>query len=394
MKHIRRAALVLALVALLVPASLPVAFAQQSPADAIRAQIADLRAQLIRLQQSIGVDTADTPTTSVPVFTQSLRPGMQNEQVRALQLFLATLPGIYPEGITSGYYGTLTTQAVRRFQARYGLETVGVVGPQTRAQLNALRGAASIETTDIPGATTTPPPTVTVTDNEGTTHNVTVTSDALARPSYNIRALERSVQDAINRERRKRGLQELQWNEAAAAIARLHSEDQAQDNRVITDAAKPCTYPLLRHEGKTRGLTVLERTQSILNDFRRVGENIVTFPITERSVYGFKSSDGAVTCPRVDEFDFKNFDTSKERLAEFNKAKEEREEALEDVPEVTWVTRTWKSENEIVEKAVDLWLGSPGHRENLLQPNYNEAGVGIAVVNNYYIITQVFIESR
>jgi uncharacterized protein YkwD len=41
----------------------------------------------------------------------------------------------------------------------------------------------------------------------------------------------------------------------------------------------------------------------------------------------------------------------------------------------------------IAQKAVDGWLGSPGHRDVMLDIDFNEAGVGVAVINktNYYI---------
>ena len=41
-------------------------------------------------------------------------------------------------GDVTGYYGNLTTKAVRDFQLSKGLEQVGVVGPGTRAALNSL----------------------------------------------------------------------------------------------------------------------------------------------------------------------------------------------------------------------------------------------------------------
>ena len=37
----------------------------------------------------------------------------------------------------------------------------------------------------------------------------------------------------------------------------------------------------------------------------------------------------------------------------------------------------WKSANEIAEEAIDLWLQSHAHRENLLSPLYRAAGIGV-----------------
>jgi uncharacterized protein YkwD len=44
-----------------------------------------------------------------------------------------------------------------------------------------------------------------------------------------------------------------------------------------------------------------------------------------------------------------------------------------------------------ISKAVDLWLDSPSHRRNLLDPNWKESAVGIAVAGDgSYYLTQVF----
>lgn len=46
-----------------------------------------------------------------------------------------------------------------------------------------------------------------------------------------------------------------------------------------------------------------------------------------------------------------------------------------------------------VSKAVDLWLDSPSHRHNLLDNNWKETAVGIAVATDgSYYLTQVFLK--
>ena len=48
----------------------------------------------------------------------------------------------------------------------------------------------------------------------------------------------------------------------------------------------------------------------------------------------------------------------------------------------------------LVESVVQGWLQSPGHRKNLLSPNYQETGVGIAMGDRGKVyVTQVYIES-
>jgi ferredoxin len=76
-----------------------------------------------------------TTTSSQYVFTTFLTYGSTGEAVTALQKQL-TADGLYGGSIT-GYYGTLTTAAVKAFQTKHGINAAGYVGPSTRAALNA-----------------------------------------------------------------------------------------------------------------------------------------------------------------------------------------------------------------------------------------------------------------
>ena len=68
------------------------------------------------------------------IFTQDLSEGSSGEAVRQLQLKLQAL-GFYQYSIT-GYFGPITRAAVVSFQTARGIESVGLVGPKTRAALN------------------------------------------------------------------------------------------------------------------------------------------------------------------------------------------------------------------------------------------------------------------
>ena len=71
-----------------------------------------------------------------PLYRQ-LELGMRGSDVSDLQAFLATDSTIYPQGLVTGYFGTLTRTAVSNFQARNGIAVVGRVGPITMAAINA-----------------------------------------------------------------------------------------------------------------------------------------------------------------------------------------------------------------------------------------------------------------
>jgi len=84
------------------------------------------------------VVTATTLPSGIKPFTVPLYRGKIHEEVRRLQVILGTNALLYPQGLTTGYFGILSETAVKRFQAKYGIPQVGVVGPLTRLKLNDL----------------------------------------------------------------------------------------------------------------------------------------------------------------------------------------------------------------------------------------------------------------
>lgn len=79
---------------------------------------------------------ADTSTTSLQTLIRQLRQGMRGDDIKTLQAILAADPDIYPEGLITGFYGSLTTKAVKKFQKKMGFEQVGYIGPKTIKELN------------------------------------------------------------------------------------------------------------------------------------------------------------------------------------------------------------------------------------------------------------------
>jgi peptidoglycan hydrolase-like protein with peptidoglycan-binding domain len=77
--------------------------------------------------------------------------GETNSDVTNLQSFFKDNSSIYPEGLVTGYFGGLTKSAVQRFQAQYGLDQVGRVGPMTRDRINTLISSGGWTATDMSG---------------------------------------------------------------------------------------------------------------------------------------------------------------------------------------------------------------------------------------------------
>lgn len=95
--------------------------------------------------------------------TAQMDPGQTSANVTRLQTFMSANPSIYPEGRITGFFGMLTKSAVMRFQALYGFDQVGRVGPMTLAKLNSLIATGGWRMTDTVG-----PSLYNVSTNKGT----------------------------------------------------------------------------------------------------------------------------------------------------------------------------------------------------------------------------------
>lgn len=109
-------------------------------------QINDLQTQLTEVQKGDRGTIKKELQSVRKEFRTYLKRGTTGDEVTQIQEILAQYPEIYPEGLVTGYYGLLTEKAVARFQSKYGIEQVGVVGPKTRAKLNSLFVTASGKT--------------------------------------------------------------------------------------------------------------------------------------------------------------------------------------------------------------------------------------------------------
>ena len=81
------------------------------------------------------------PVSASTTFTSSLSVGSSGTQVSALQTLLGQL-GLFA-GNPTGYFGSITRQALESLQSAYDLEPVGSIGPKTRSLLNQLAAVGS-----------------------------------------------------------------------------------------------------------------------------------------------------------------------------------------------------------------------------------------------------------
>jgi len=148
--------------------------------------------------------------------------------------------------------------------------------------------------------------------------------------------LEKKIHALVNAERVKHGLKTFKYSEKLSSIARAHSRDMAEKN-FTSHINKEGLNPSDR--AKKAGYNIIKKKT---NGYRKgVGENI-------HESYMEKELNGVITpfLPPV---------------------------------------------NEAAKRAVDGWMNSPGHRANILNPDYTFAGIGVAISKDKRIkATQVF----
>ncbi|MDO8552320.1 MAG: peptidoglycan-binding protein [bacterium] len=125
--------------------------ASSTALSALLDQVAKVQAQIATL--STPASAANPAPSSVGIFSATLRPGQTSDIVLQLQKVLAEQG--FLTAVPNGHFGPATTAAVKKFQKANGLQAVGIVGPATRAALNALPQSSSGAANASGGASTT-----------------------------------------------------------------------------------------------------------------------------------------------------------------------------------------------------------------------------------------------
>lgn len=120
----------------------------QELVNSLKVQIEELRAKIETQEKELAVVKSEIQ------FNTFLSRGSTGDEVRQLQGVLKTDPEIYPEGLVTGFFGPITEAAIKRFQQKHGIESLGIVGPKTRAKLNEFitegAGASGIIPSGLP----------------------------------------------------------------------------------------------------------------------------------------------------------------------------------------------------------------------------------------------------
>jgi len=121
------------------PQSSPTPQPQTSEIERLLSQIAALQKEIAQLQaQLLALTSGNQGQISCQKFENNLYFGLtNNNEVRCLQEFLKNRGSdIYPGGLITGNFFTLTLEAVKRYQASRGIIQTGYFGPLTRTAAN------------------------------------------------------------------------------------------------------------------------------------------------------------------------------------------------------------------------------------------------------------------
>jgi len=132
--------------------------AQGATIEELNASIQAMFDEIAKLQLALTTATGGTTTTGLCI-SEGLKYGVTSDAVKTLQEGLKQDVSVYPEGLTTGYFGPLTKAAVIRFQEKYAVEVLapwgltkgtGYVGSTTTAKFNALY-CIPVEVTPVSG---------------------------------------------------------------------------------------------------------------------------------------------------------------------------------------------------------------------------------------------------
>lgn len=159
------------------------------------------------------------------------------------------------------------------------------------------------------------------------------------QPEIRVADLERRIHDLINRERTSKKLKPLRFDGQLSKIARGHS----------TDMARRRFFSHVNPDGKDptdRGMAARYTCRKVYVNYSTAGlaENIY-----QGNLYNRIRTSG----------DRKSYD--------------------------------WNTAEDLAKQSVKGWMNSSGHRRNILEKNYTESGVGIAISRDDKVyVTQMF----
>ena len=191
----------------------------------------------------------------------------------------------------------------------------------------------------------------------------------VSKPTYTISNLETKVHNGINVQRQNQGLQPLVYDSNIAQIAREHSQDMINRNYFEHDTPDRLS-PSQR--GINAGYHDCGDRQAIQDsqEYDRLSKQFQATGSTDQAMYNqLQALYNKITSETNNGMIFLGFPENIEQNNLYDSV-----EYIDGIP-----INHWLSEDQLSNSIVEVWMNSPGHRQNILTPAYYSEGIGIAI---------------
>jgi len=179
--------------------------------------------------------------------------------------------------------------------------------------------------------------------------SVKAESRAIDTASFDAETVARQIWEKTNIERARAGLGQLSWNPQLAVAANGHSSDMAQRQ-----------YFSHKSKGLFKKTDLKDRTTAAGYTGGMIAENIAMLPTFRNQRFHYSTG--------------------------------------RDGRQLTQVETDGNTYEQLTDWAMEQWMNSPGHRQNILHPGLNSLGVGVALGSKdgvpYVYLTQNFAGGR
>lgn len=200
----------------------------------------------------------------------------------------------------------------------------------------------------------------------------TIQQTPIQKPVISISELEQKVHDGINLQRQNQGLKLLVYDTKIADVARKHSQDMATRNYFEHDTPEGIT-PAQR--GINAGYSLCGDRQAIEDsqEYDRLTKQFEATGNTDQSLYNqlhalYLKVESEINNGMI----FQGFPENIEQNNLYDYA-----EYVNGVPFYHWL-----DEDQLADSIVQTWMGSSGHRHNILTPAYYSEGIGVAIASD------------
>lgn len=230
------------------------------------------------------------------------------------------------------------------------------IDPQIIKTISNLSNSIPLSPTIQPPAT--PPPAI--------------TTPVITKHTISIAELEQKIHDGINLQRQNQGLTPLVYDIKITDVARQHSQDMVARNYFEHDSPEGVT-PAQR--GINAGYPTCGNKQAIADsqEYDVLSKQFQATGNTDQNLYNqLQVLYAKVNSEISNGMLFEGFAENIEQNNMYDSI-----EYINGVPFYHWLT-----EDQLAGSVVQTWMGSEGHRQNILTPAFYSEGIGVAIASD------------